>query len=139
MDRDIHFVLFTLALSEILKRNIKTSAYLFSYITFLKKLDAFDQFSFAKHVKQVNKNLQQKQHAFYKSGCIILIMKIVSLLLDIIFLQGTEVIFKVALSLLSSQETLIMECESFENIVEFLKSTLPDMNTSEMEKIITQV
>ncbi|PNJ73261.1 TBC1D4 isoform 6, partial [Pongo abelii] len=57
---------------------------------------------------------------------------------DIIFLQGTEVIFKVALSLLSSQETLIMECESFENIVEFLKNTLPDMNTSEMEKIITQ-
>ncbi|XP_012578769.1 PREDICTED: TBC1 domain family member 4 [Condylura cristata] len=58
---------------------------------------------------------------------------------DIIFLQGTEVIFKVALSLLSSQEALIMECESFENIVEFLKNTLPDMNTSEMEKIITQV
>ncbi|XP_019484232.1 PREDICTED: TBC1 domain family member 4 isoform X1 [Hipposideros armiger] len=58
---------------------------------------------------------------------------------DIIFLQGTEVIFKVALSLLSSQETLIIECENFENIVEFLKSTLPDMNTSEMEKIITQV
>nr|XP_004651084.2 TBC1 domain family member 4 isoform X2 [Jaculus jaculus] len=58
---------------------------------------------------------------------------------DIIFLQGTEVIFKVALSLLSSQEALIMECENFETIVEFLKSTLPDMNTSEMEKIITQV
>lgn len=32
-----------------------------------------------------------------------------------------------------------MECENFENIVEFLKSTLPDMNTTEMEKIITQV
>ncbi|XP_051016871.1 TBC1 domain family member 4 isoform X2 [Acomys russatus] len=58
---------------------------------------------------------------------------------DIIFLQGTEVIFKVALSLLSSQEALIMECENFENIVEFLKSTLPDMNNTEMEKIITQV
>ncbi|XP_047576093.1 TBC1 domain family member 4 isoform X2 [Lutra lutra] len=58
---------------------------------------------------------------------------------DIIFLQGTEVIFKVALSLLSSQETLIMECDNFESIVEFLKTTLPDMNTSEMEKIITQV
>ncbi|XP_072478396.1 TBC1 domain family member 4 isoform X2 [Notamacropus eugenii] len=58
---------------------------------------------------------------------------------DIIFLQGTDVIFKVALSLLSSQETLIMECENFENIVEFLKNTMPDMNTSEMEKIITQV
>ncbi|XP_006832134.1 PREDICTED: TBC1 domain family member 4-like [Chrysochloris asiatica] len=58
---------------------------------------------------------------------------------DIIFLQGTEVIFKTALSLLSNQEALIMECESFENIVEFLKNNLPDMNTSEMEKIITQV
>ncbi|XP_040608102.1 TBC1 domain family member 4 isoform X5 [Mesocricetus auratus] len=63
----------------------------------------------------------------------------VARIFDIIFLQGTEVIFKVALSLLSSQEALIMECENFENIVEFLKSTLPDMNTTEMEKIITQV
>ncbi|XP_077200094.1 TBC1 domain family member 4 isoform X2 [Paroedura picta] len=58
---------------------------------------------------------------------------------DIIFLQGTEVIFKVALSLLSSQETQIMMCETFENIVEFLKNTLPDMTKPQMEKIITQV
>ncbi|XP_010221694.1 PREDICTED: TBC1 domain family member 4 [Tinamus guttatus] len=58
---------------------------------------------------------------------------------DIIFLQGTEVIFKVALSLLSSQETSIMGCESFENIVDFLKSTIPDMTQPQMEKIITQV
>ncbi|XP_010190644.1 PREDICTED: TBC1 domain family member 4 isoform X2 [Mesitornis unicolor] len=58
---------------------------------------------------------------------------------DMIFLQGTEVIFKVALSLLSSQETSIMECESFENIVDFLKTTVPDMTQPQMEKIITQV
>uniref|UniRef100_A0A674HCR2 TBC1 domain family member 4 n=1 Tax=Taeniopygia guttata TaxID=59729 RepID=A0A674HCR2_TAEGU len=58
---------------------------------------------------------------------------------DIIFLQGTEVIFKVALSLLSSQETSIMGCESFENIVDFLKTTIPDMTKPQMEKIITQV
>ncbi|XP_032041403.1 TBC1 domain family member 4 isoform X2 [Aythya fuligula] len=58
---------------------------------------------------------------------------------DIIFLQGTEVIFKVALSLLSSQETSIMGCESFENIVDFLKTTIPDMTQPQMEKIITQV
>lgn len=76
---------------------------------------------------------------FLHRACLHLIMTLVPFLLDIIFLQGTEVIFKVALSLLSSQEALIMECESFENIVEFLKTTLPDMNTSEMEKIITQV
>ncbi|KAM6341667.1 TBC1 domain family member 4 isoform 2-T2 [Podargus strigoides] len=58
---------------------------------------------------------------------------------DIIFLQGTEVIFKVALSLLSSQETSIMGCESFENIVDFLKTTIPDMTQPQMEKIIIQV
>ncbi|XP_041885594.1 TBC1 domain family member 4 isoform X3 [Corvus kubaryi] len=58
---------------------------------------------------------------------------------DIIFLQGTEVIFKVALSLLSSQEISIMGCESFENIVDFLKTTVPDMTKPQMEKIITQV
>ncbi|XP_062982088.1 TBC1 domain family member 4 isoform X2 [Elgaria multicarinata webbii] len=58
---------------------------------------------------------------------------------DIIFLQGTEVIFKVALSLLSSQEEQIMMCESFESIVEFLKNTLPDMTKAQMEKIMTQV
>uniref|UniRef100_A0A663MHM0 TBC1 domain family member 4 n=1 Tax=Athene cunicularia TaxID=194338 RepID=A0A663MHM0_ATHCN len=58
---------------------------------------------------------------------------------DIIFLQGTEVIFKVALSLLSSQETSVMGCESFENIVDFLKTTIPDMTQPQMEKIITQV
>ncbi|XP_066475791.1 TBC1 domain family member 4 isoform X4 [Tiliqua scincoides] len=58
---------------------------------------------------------------------------------DIIFLQGTEVIFKVALSLLSSQEEHLMMCETFENIVEFLKNTLPDMTKPQMEKIMTQV
>ncbi|XP_061485980.1 TBC1 domain family member 4 isoform X2 [Rhineura floridana] len=58
---------------------------------------------------------------------------------DIIFLQGTEVIFKVALSLLSSQEEHIMMCETFESIVEFLKNTLPDMTNPQMEKIMTQV
>ena len=36
-------------------------------------------------------------------------------------------------------DKLIKACENFENIVEFLKVTLPDMNSSEMEKIITQV
>jgi len=32
-----------------------------------------------------------------------------------------------------------MGCESFENIVDFLKTTIPDMTQPQMEKIITQV
>ncbi|XP_069826724.1 TBC1 domain family member 4 isoform X3 [Dendropsophus ebraccatus] len=58
---------------------------------------------------------------------------------DIIFVQGTEVIFKVALSLLSNNKDHIMACDSFENIVDLLKVNIPDMTTDTMEKIITQV
>ncbi|XP_058042669.1 TBC1 domain family member 4 isoform X2 [Ahaetulla prasina] len=63
----------------------------------------------------------------------------VARIFDIIFLQGTEVIFKVALCLLSTQEECIMSCETFEGIVEFLKNTLPDMTQPQMEKIMAQV
>ncbi|XP_067890411.1 TBC1 domain family member 4 isoform X3 [Heterodontus francisci] len=58
---------------------------------------------------------------------------------DIMFLQGTDVIFKVALSLLSSHETLILQCDSFETIVEFIKSTIPNLSHTQMEKTIVQV
>ncbi|XP_069614231.1 TBC1 domain family member 4 isoform X2 [Ranitomeya imitator] len=58
---------------------------------------------------------------------------------DIIFVQGTEVIFKVALSLLSNNKECIMACDSFENIVDFLKVNIPDMAKDTMDKIITQV
>uniref|UniRef100_A0A8C5LS57 TBC1 domain family member 4 n=1 Tax=Leptobrachium leishanense TaxID=445787 RepID=A0A8C5LS57_9ANUR len=58
---------------------------------------------------------------------------------DIIFVQGTEVIFKVALSLLSNYEEQIMACDTFESIVDFLKISIPDMTTDTMERIITQV
>ncbi|XP_025019212.1 TBC1 domain family member 4 isoform X2 [Python bivittatus] len=63
----------------------------------------------------------------------------VARIFDIIFLQGTEVIFKIALCLLSTQEERIMLCETFESIVEFLKNTLPDMTRPQMEKIMSQV
>ncbi|XP_075055922.1 TBC1 domain family member 4 isoform X2 [Mixophyes fleayi] len=58
---------------------------------------------------------------------------------DIIFVQGTEAIFKVALCLLSNNEECIMACDSFENIVDFLKVNIPDMTKDTMENIITQV
>ncbi|XP_053311382.1 TBC1 domain family member 4 isoform X2 [Spea bombifrons] len=58
---------------------------------------------------------------------------------DIIFVQGTEAIFKVALGLLSNNEERIMACDSFESIVDFLKISIPDMTNATMERIITQV
>ncbi|XP_041054884.1 TBC1 domain family member 4 isoform X2 [Carcharodon carcharias] len=58
---------------------------------------------------------------------------------DIMFLQGTDVVFKVALSLLSSHEALILQCDSFETIVDFIKSTIPNLSHTQMEKTIVQV
>lgn len=58
---------------------------------------------------------------------------------DLLFVQGTEVIFKVALCLLSSHEGEILECDGFESIVDYLKSTIPTLTLSQMEEIITKV
>ncbi|KAM4710443.1 TBC1 domain family member 1 isoform 1-T1 [Discoglossus pictus] len=56
-----------------------------------------------------------------------------------IYLQGSEVIFKVALSLLGSHKPLILQHENLESIVEFIKNTLPNLGLVQMEKTINQV
>uniref|UniRef100_A0A4W3I9L1 TBC1 domain family member 4 n=1 Tax=Callorhinchus milii TaxID=7868 RepID=A0A4W3I9L1_CALMI len=58
---------------------------------------------------------------------------------DMIFLQGSEVIFKVALSLLGSHKPLILQHENLESIVDFIKCTLPNLGLVQMEKTIIQV
>lgn len=58
---------------------------------------------------------------------------------DMLFLQGSEAIFKVALSLLGSHKPLIMQQNSLEAIVDFIKSTLPKLGLVQMEKTINQV
>lgn len=62
----------------------------------------------------------------------------VARVLDLLFVQGTEVIFKVALCLLSSHEGEIVECDSFETIVDYLKTNLPTLNQTQMEQIIAK-
>ncbi|XP_077877309.1 TBC1 domain family member 1 isoform X5 [Ictidomys tridecemlineatus] len=58
---------------------------------------------------------------------------------DMIFLQGSEVIFKVALSLLGSHKPLILQHENLETIVDFIKNTLPNLGLVQMEKTINQL
>uniref|UniRef100_A0A3B3RSX4 TBC1 domain family member 4 n=1 Tax=Paramormyrops kingsleyae TaxID=1676925 RepID=A0A3B3RSX4_9TELE len=58
---------------------------------------------------------------------------------DFLFIQGTEVVFKVALCLLSSHEGEIMECDSFEGIVDYLKTTIPNLTQDQMEQTMKQV
>uniref|UniRef100_A0A8B9JEK4 Uncharacterized protein n=1 Tax=Astyanax mexicanus TaxID=7994 RepID=A0A8B9JEK4_ASTMX len=56
-----------------------------------------------------------------------------------LFLQGSEVIFKVALSLLGSHKPLILQHDNLESIVDFIKTTLPNLGLVQMEKTINQV
>ncbi|XP_029967645.1 TBC1 domain family member 4 isoform X4 [Salarias fasciatus] len=63
----------------------------------------------------------------------------VSRIFDFVFVQGLEVIFKVALCLLSSHEGEIVECDSFESIVDYLKTTLPALTQAQMEQTIAKV
>uniref|UniRef100_A0A6Q2Z336 TBC1 domain family member 4 n=1 Tax=Esox lucius TaxID=8010 RepID=A0A6Q2Z336_ESOLU len=58
---------------------------------------------------------------------------------DMLFLQGAEVIFKVSLSLLGSHKPLILQHDSLETIVDFIKTTLPNLGLVQMEKTINQV
>ncbi|KAF5902005.1 TBC1 domain family member 4 isoform X2, partial [Clarias magur] len=62
----------------------------------------------------------------------------VSRIFDLLFVQGTDVIFKVALCLMSSHEGEILECDSFESIVDYLKSTIPTLSHNQMEETITK-
>ncbi|XP_077071713.1 TBC1 domain family member 4 isoform X3 [Siphateles boraxobius] len=62
----------------------------------------------------------------------------VARIFDLLFVQGTEVIFKVALCLLSNHEGEILECDGFESIVDYLKSTIPTLTHSQMEDTITK-
>lgn len=54
-------------------------------------------------------------------------------------MEGVEVLLKVALVLLGNHKELILQCDSFEGIVEFIKTTLPEMGIIQMERVINQV
>ncbi|XP_012943151.1 TBC1 domain family member 1 [Aplysia californica] len=57
---------------------------------------------------------------------------------DMMFVQGIDALFKVALMLLGNHRALILQCNSFESTVDFLKTTLPEMVQVQMERIINQ-
>ncbi|KFO18530.1 TBC1 domain family member 1 [Fukomys damarensis] len=68
----------------------------------------------------------------YLLGC-------VARVFDMILLQGSEVLFKVALSLPGSHEPLFLQHENLETIVDFIKNSLPNLGLVQTEKTINQV
>lgn len=81
----------------------------------------------------IKNNNHEKRNARSASGVVPLVPA------DMVFIQGTDALFKVALTLIASHRALMLQCASFESIVDFLKVTLPEMVQVQMERIINQV
>lgn len=58
---------------------------------------------------------------------------------DLMFIEGPEVLFRVALSLLSYHKEGLLKCDSFELVMEYLKTALPEIDKEIMDKIMKQV
>ncbi|CAG9815139.1 unnamed protein product [Phaedon cochleariae] len=58
---------------------------------------------------------------------------------DLLFMEGPDVIFRVALALLSYHKEKLLLCDSFEEIMNYLKVQLPNIDKSIMDKIMKEV
>lgn len=54
-------------------------------------------------------------------------------------MENTNVIFKVALALLTYHKENLLKCDNFEEIMCYLKSTMTAINSTSLEKIMRQV
>ena len=68
-----------------------------------------------------------------------MLITLLSIPTDILFLMGIEAIFRVSLVLLDMHCQRILECDSFESIMEYLKEELPAMELSLMEQLFDRV
>lgn len=58
---------------------------------------------------------------------------------DLLFLESSEVIFKFAIGLLTVHKDELLKLESFEDIMDYLKTTATDMDATTMDKILKLV
>lgn len=54
-------------------------------------------------------------------------------------MEGYAAVFKIALSLMSVHEEILLASDSFESVTGVLKQTLPDMSPSDMELVFQKV
>lgn len=58
---------------------------------------------------------------------------------DLIFVEGSGVLFKVILALLSHHKDALLECDGFEQIMDYLKITVPEIDKNILDFVIKQV
>jgi TBC1 domain family member 4 len=57
---------------------------------------------------------------------------------DFLFAEGLSILFKISLAILQTHKPLLISCESFESIVNHIKTTIPEMSLIESEMIINK-
>ncbi|XP_014210868.1 TBC1 domain family member 4 isoform X2 [Copidosoma floridanum] len=58
---------------------------------------------------------------------------------DLLFLESSEVIFRVALALLEEHQDPLMKCDSFEEIMEYLKTKVPAVDKVTLDRVMKRV
>ncbi|XP_063986457.1 TBC1 domain family member 1 isoform X1 [Diachasmimorpha longicaudata] len=58
---------------------------------------------------------------------------------DLLFLESSEVIFRVALALLEEHQEQLLMCDSFEEIMEYLKVTVPAVDKAILDRVMKRV
>ena len=48
-------------------------------------------------------------------------------------------VFRIGLSLLADHKDMLMQCRNFEQLMDYFKTTLPSMGTSQLERVIHEV
>ncbi|KAJ8688445.1 hypothetical protein QAD02_024240 [Eretmocerus hayati] len=58
---------------------------------------------------------------------------------DLLFLESSEVIFRVALALLEEHQDQLLCCDSFEEIMEYLKTKVPAVDSATLDRVMKRV
>lgn len=58
---------------------------------------------------------------------------------DLLFLESSEVVFRVAVKLLEIHQDELMLRDNFEDIMNYMKNTMPDIDTATMDKVMKDV
>ncbi|XP_014231210.1 TBC1 domain family member 1 isoform X1 [Trichogramma pretiosum] len=58
---------------------------------------------------------------------------------DLLFLESSEVIFRVALALLEEHQDQLLICDSFEEIMEYLKTKVPAVDNNTLDRVMKRV
>ncbi|XP_068231745.1 TBC1 domain family member 1 isoform X2 [Palaemon carinicauda] len=65
-------------------------------------------------------------------------MSFICRIFDLLFMEGMEAVFRVAFVLLRRHEEALLACDSFEQIMDYMKTTMPNIQLEQQGLIISQ-